>query len=276
MVKNTIIRTIKILKREIVVMGSSKTNFFKVTLVAMLVAISGMAIAERDTSRDQYRHPMATLAFFGITPQMDVLEISPGGGWYTEVLAQYVTGNLLAGHYDPQSDRAYYRNSQSKFAAKMAAAPELYGNVKMHVFDASAKKLSAETSSVDAVVTFRNVHNWMGSSTEASSFELFFNALKPGGMLGVVEHRAPEGTDKATMKKSGYMTQDYVIELARGAGFILEASSEVNANKKDTANHPKGVWTLPPSLTLGDQDRDRYLAIGESDRMTLRFRKPNQ
>ena len=276
MVKNTIIRTIKILKREIVVMGSSKTNFFKVTLVAMLVAISGMAIAERDTSRDQYRHPMATLAFFGITPQMDVLEISPGGGWYTEVLAQYVTGNLLAGHYDPQSDRAYYRNSQSKFAAKMAAAPELYGNVKMHVFDASAKKLSAETSSVDAVVTFRNVHNWMSSSTEASSFELFFSALKPGGMLGVVEHRAPDGTDKATMKKSGYMTQDYVIELARGAGFILEASSEVNANEKDTANHPKGVWTLPPSLSLGDQDRDRYLAIGESDRMTLRFRKPNQ
>ena len=257
-------------------MGFNKKNVLKATLLTILVTISGIAIADRDTSRDQYRHPMATLAFFGITPQMDVLEISPGGGWYTEVLAQYVTGNLLAGHYDPQSDRAYYRNSQSKFAAKMAAAPELYGNVKMHVFDASAKKLSAETSSVDAVVTFRNVHNWMSSSTEASSFELFFNALKPGGMLGVVEHRAPDGTDKATMKKSGYMTQDYVIELARGAGFILEASSEVNANEKDTANHPKGVWTLPPSLRLGDQDRDRYLAIGESDRMTLRFRKPNQ
>ena len=257
-------------------MGFNKKNVLKATLLTMLVTISGIAIAERDTSRDQYRHPMATLAFFGITPQMDVLEISPGGGWYTEVLAQYVTGNLLAGHYDPQSDRAYYRNSQSKFAAKIAAAPELYGNVKMHVFDASAKKLSAETSSVDAVVTFRNVHNWMGSSTEASSFELFFNALKPGGMLGVVEHRAPDGTDKATMKKSGYMTQNYVIELARGAGFVLEASSEVNANEKDTANHPKGVWTLPPSLRLGDQDRDRYLAIGESDRMTLRFRKPNQ
>ena len=257
-------------------MGFNKKNVLKATLLLMLVTISGIASAERDISRDQYRHPMATLAFFGITPQMDVLEISPGGGWYTEVLAQYVTGNLLAGHYDPQSDRAYYRNSQSKFAAKIAAAPELYGNVKMHVFDASAKKLSAETSSVDAVVTFRNVHNWMGSSTEASSFELFFNALKPGGMLGVVEHRAPDGTDKATMKKSGYMTQDYVIELARGAGFILEASSEVNANEKDTANHPKGVWTLPPSLSLGDQDRDRYLAIGESDRMTLRFRKPNQ
>lgn len=248
----------------------------KTTLLSILVAVSGMAFAERDTSRDQYRHPMETLAFFGITPQMDVLEISPGGGWYTELLAGYVTGNLLAGHYDPQSKRAYYRNSQSKFAAKIAASPELYGNVQMHIFDAAAKKLSAEDSSVDAVVTFRNVHNWMGSNSEASSFELFFDALKPDGMLGVVEHRAPAGTDKATMQKSGYMTQDYVIELARGAGFIFEASSEVNANKKDTANHPKGVWTLPPSLSLGDRDRELYMAIGESDRMTLRFRKPSQ
>jgi predicted methyltransferase len=173
----------------------------KTTLLSILVAVSGMAFAERDTSRDQYRHPMETLAFFGITPQMDVLEISPGGGWYTELLADYVTGNLLAGHYDPQSKRAYYRNSQSKFAAKIAASPELYGNVQMHIFDAAAKKLSAEDSSVDAVVTFRNVHNWMGSNTEASSFELFFDALKPDGMLGVVEHRAPAGTDKATMQK---------------------------------------------------------------------------
>lgn len=253
-----------------------KKNVVKATLLSLLVSLSGTAIAERDTSRDQYRHPTETLAFFGIAPQMDVLEISPGGGWYTDVLAKYVTGDLLAGHYDPQSDRAYYRNSQSKFAAKIAAAPDMYGNVKMHIFDASAKKLSAKASSVDAVVTFRNVHNWMSSSTEASSFELFFKALKPGGVLGVVEHRAPEGTDKATMKKSGYMTQDYVVKLARAAGFVFEASSEINANEKDTANHPKGVWTLPPSLSLGDQDRELYLAIGESDRMTLRFRKPNQ
>jgi len=253
-----------------------KKNVIKATLLSLLVSVSGMAVAERDTSRDQYRHPTETLAFFGIASQMDVLEISPGGGWYTEVLAKHVTGDVLAGHYDPQSDRAYYRNSQSKFAAKIAAAPDMYGNVKMHIFDASAKKLSAKASSVDAVVTFRNVHNWMGSSAEASSFELFFKALKPGGVLGVVEHRAPEGTDKATMKKSGYMTQDYVIELAQAAGFVFEASSEVNANEKDTANHPKGVWTLPPSLSLGDQDRELYLAIGESDRMTLRFRKPNQ
>ena len=156
---------------------SSVGLLLKATLLSTLVAISGMAFAERDTSRDQYRHPMETLAFFGITPQMNVLEISPGGGWYTEILADYVTGNLLAGHYDPQSDRAYYRNSQGKFVAKIEASPELYGNVKMHIFDAAAKKLNAEDSSVDAVVTFRNVHNWMGSNTEASSFELFFDCL---------------------------------------------------------------------------------------------------
>ena len=129
---------------------------------------------------------------------------------------------------------------------------------------------------MDAVVTFRNVHNWMGSSTEVSSFELFFKALKPGGVLCVVEHRAPEVTDKATVKQSGSMTQGYVIELDRADGFVFEASSDGNANEKDTANHTKGVWTLPPSLSLGDQDRELYLAIGESDRMTLRLRKPNQ
>jgi predicted methyltransferase len=129
-------------------------------------------------------------------------------------------------------------------------------------------------SSADALVTFRNVHNWLRSNTEGSSFDLFFKALKPGGVLGVVEHRAPAGTDRGTMRSSGYMTQDYVIQLALDAGFKFEASSEINANEKDSANHPKGVWTLPPSLRLGEKDREKYLAIGESDRMTLRFRKP--
>lgn len=118
------------------------------------------------------------------------------------------------------------------------------------------------------------MHNWLRSNTEGSSFDLFFKALKPGGILGVVEHRAPPETDRDTMLASGYMPQDYVIQLALDAGFTFEASSEINANKKDTANHPKGVWTLPPSLSLGEKDREKYLAIGESDRMTLRFRKP--
>jgi predicted methyltransferase len=158
----------------------------------------------------------------------------------------------------------------------MASDPELYGNVKIQIFDAAAKKLTTEDESVDAVVTFRNVHNWLSSDTEASSFALFFKALKPGGLLGVVEHRAPEGIGRAKMRKSGYMTQNDVVELAQSAGFVFEESSEVNANEKDTADYSGGVWTLPPSLRLGDEDRERYLAIGESDRMTLRFRKPQE
>ncbi|MCS5592955.1 MAG: methyltransferase domain-containing protein [Porticoccaceae bacterium] len=246
-----------------------------ILLVFMLVG-SMAAYGERDSSRDQFRHPVETLSFFGITPEMNVVEISPGGGWYTEILAEYLTGPLFAAHYDPNAERAYYRNSQGKFATKMASDPALYGNVKMHIFDATNEILNTEDSSADAVVTFRNVHNWLGTSSESKAFALFFKTLKPGGILGVVEHRAPVGTDRKTMKESGYMTQDYVIELGRRAGFIFEQSSEVNANPKDTADHLEGVWTLPPSLVLGKQDREKYVTIGESDRMTLRFRKPKE
>jgi predicted methyltransferase len=255
-------------------MSSSIKQTVTLMLLVVSVVLSPIVFAERDTSRDQYRHPFETLAFFGVQPEMDVLEISPGGGWYTEILAGYVSGDLIAGHYDPASDVAYYQRSLKRFQDKLAANPDLYGRVKMAIFDAGARKLNVADASVDAVVTFRNVHNWMGSKSEGSSFELFYAALKPGGVLGVVEHRAAPGTDRATMRKSGYMTQAYVIELAEKAGFVLEASSEVNANPKDTADHPKGVWTLPPSLRLGEEDREKYLAIGESDRMTLRFRKP--
>ncbi len=255
----------------------SKVRLFLKTIVLTFMLVSPMtAYAERDASRDQFRHPTETLNFFGITSEMSVVEISPGGGWYTEILAEYLTGTLFAAHYDPNAERAYYRNSQSKFAAKIAKNSVLYGNVKMRIFDATNQILNTGDSSADAVVTFRNVHNWLGTASEATSFALFFKTLKPGGILGVVEHRAPAGTDRKTMQKSGYMTQDFVVELGRRAGFIFEQSSEINANPKDTADHLEGVWTLPPSLTLGEQDREKYLTIGESDRMTLRFRKPKE
>jgi predicted methyltransferase len=250
--------------------------FSKAILLIFLLMSSMTSYAERDTSRDQFRHPTETLSFFGITPEMTVVEISPGGGWYTEVLAEHLTGTLFAAHYDPNADLAYYRNSQSRFAAKIAKNPVLYGNVEMRIFDATNQTLNTADNSADAVVTFRNVHNWLGTNSEAASFALFFKTLKPGGTLGVVEHRAPAGTDRKTMEESGYMTQDFVIELGRRAGFIFEQSSEINANSKDTADHLEGVWTLPPGLALGEQDREIYLAIGESDRMTLRFRKPKE
>ncbi len=255
-------------------------QFFRLSrllLVGITLLVTSYALAERSAAnmaRDEFRHPIETLDFFGINAAMDVVEITPGGGWYTEILAEKIQGTLYAAHFNLQAKSAYYRNSRTKFEQMITATPSLYSNVELHTFDSGAQLLTTPDNSADAVLTFRNVHNWMRSSKEASSFELFFKTLKPGGVLGVVEHRAKPGTNLQAMIKSGYVTQSYVIELAERAGFIFEASSEINANPADTADHPKGVWTLPPSLRLGDEDRDRYLAIGESDRMTLRFRKP--
>jgi predicted methyltransferase len=227
-------------------------------------------------ARDQYRHPIETLDFFTISEDMTVVEISPGGGWYTEVLADRIKGTLYAAHANPETKSSYFRRSLTNYKKMLAANPARYNNVEMHVFEANAQLLTTANNTADAVLTFRNVHNWMGSNNDAAAFGLFFKALKPGGVLGVVEHRAKPGTDRDTMIKSGYVTQGYVIEIAQRAGFVLEASSEINANPLDTTKHPKGVWTLPPNLALGDVDREQYLAIGESDRMTLRFRKPAQ
>ena len=249
-------------------------NGFRLLLILCASLTALTVVAERDMSRDQFRHPVQTIDFFGLTAEMDVIEITPGGGWYTEVLAGYIKGALLAAHFNPDSKVKYYLKSRKGFEEKIAANPALYGNVEMHTFDASANLLTTADNSADALVTFRNVHNWLGSGNEAKAFELFYNTLKPGGVFGVVEHRAVPGTARAIMLSSGYMTQDYVIELAERAGFVLEASAEINANPNDNAHHPEGVWTLPPNLRLGEQDREKYLTIGESDRMTLRFRKP--
>lgn len=225
--------------------------------------------------RDQYRHPLETLAFFGVEPGMTVVEIWPGKGWYTEVLVPYVgDGDFYAAHFPTGVGVDYYDKNHALFVNKLAAHPNIYSRVKIASFDPKRNHLTVPEGSADQVLTFRNVHNWLRSESEASAFELFYKALKPGGVLGVVEHRALEGTDWETMKISGYMTEQYVINLAQKAGFVLEATSALNSNPKDTKGHPKGVWTLPPSLRLKEQDRDKYLAIGESDRMTLKFRKP--
>ena len=255
-------------------MKNIRFNGFRLLFIACASLIALTVQAERDVSRDQFRHPVETIEFFGLAAEMDVIEITPGGGWYTEVLAGYVKGTLFAAHFNPDSKVKYYLKSRKGFEEKIAANPALYGNVEMHTFDASANLLTTADNSADALVTFRNVHNWLGSGNEAQAFELFYNTLKPGGVFGVVEHRAVPGTTRAIMLSSGYMTQDYVIELAERAGFVLEASAEINANPNDNAHHPEGVWTLPPNLRLGEQDREKYLTIGESDRMTLRFRKP--
>jgi predicted methyltransferase len=232
------------------------------------------------TQRDAARHPRETLAFFGVKPDMTVVEIWPGGGWYTEMLAPLLRerGKFYAAHFNADSTSKYYRESRATFDAKLAATPAIYDRVVVTTFNPPQYVDIAPPGSADLVLTFRNVHNWYmrggGDERVIQAFEAMHRALKPGGVLGVVDHRLPASRALEDQEDSGYMREDYVIAMAQRAGFVLAAKSEINANPKDTANHPEGVWTLPPTLRLGDVDRDKYQAIGESDRMTLKFVKP--
>ena len=230
-------------------------------------------------ARDAYRHPRETLQFFGLRPDMSVVEVWPGGGWYTQILAPLLRerGQYYAAHFhvDEKSPR-YMGPAREAFVKSLAARPDLYDRVVVTSLDAPRHVDLTPRGGVDLVLTFRNVHNWTAANTDEAMFRAFFDALKRGGVLGVVEHRAPEGTSLEQMTKTGYMTEAYVIGLAQKVGFRLEAKSEVNANPRDTKDHPRGVWTLPPTFRLGDQDRQQYAAIGESDRMTLKFVKPQR
>ena len=232
------------------------------------------AIASEDRTpknvvRDVYRHPYETLDFFGIKQDMTVIELSPGGGWYTEILANYIhyPGTLIAAHFNPDAG-GYYKRGRANFEKKMNSSP-MYGRVEIVNIDSTL----AEPNSVDAVLTFRNLHNWLGPLLD-TIFSNSYKALKPGGIFGVVEHRANEGTTMEMMKKSGYVTEKHAIKMAKKHGFELVSKSEVNSNPKDIKNYPKGVWTLPPNLGMKEEDKEKYLEIGESDRMTLLFRKP--
>lgn len=225
-------------------------------------------------ARDAYRHPKATLQFLGVQPDQTLIEITPGGGWYSEILAPLLNdnGHYIAAVVAPKSD-GEARRDESALQHKFAVDPAHYGQAQVIQFDPRAPVLGAP-GSADTVLTFRNVHNWVVAGTAPAMFKAFFAVLRPGGVLGVVDHRAADGARLAAVKDSGYLPTSYVEKLATDAGFVLDGSSEINANPKDTRDHPKGVWTLPPTLALGGQDRAKYLAIGESDRMTLRFVKP--
>ena len=238
--------------------------------------LAGSWRSPENKARDVYRHPKATLQFFGIRPDLTVIEITPGGGWYSEILAPLLRDN---GHYiaainkpKPSGDGEATRNLTG-LRAKFAADAEHYGKAQVVEFDPKAPSFGAP-GSADLVLTFRNVHNWVMADTAPAMFKAFYAALRPGGVLGVVDHRAADNASLDTVKESGYLPTSLVVKLATDAGFQLEDKSEINANPKDTKDYAKGVWTLPPTLTLGDQDRAKYLAIGESDRMTLRFVKP--
>ena len=231
--------------------------------------------------RDAFRHPAETLAFFELEPSMTVVEIWPGGGYYSEILAPYLAeeGTFYAAHFPEESDSNYYQRSLSKFKERLASEA-VFGNVQLTQFSPVTQLSSdiAPPNSADRVLTFRNLHNWyMNGGEEAvlNAFRQFHQALVPDGMLGVVDHRLPESADDEAMANSGYIKESWVIELAQQAGFELVERSEINANPKDTADHPNGVWNLPPTLNVEEgDDAEIYKAIGESDRFTLTFRKP--
>lgn len=228
-------------------------------------------------ARNEFRHPGETLEFFGIRPDMTVVEISPGGGgWYTEILAPYLkdSGTYYAGGNDPDSDSKYQQRNAKRYKEKLAGNPELYSEVLVGVFAPPNKMQAAPEGIADMVVTFRNTHNWMGSGNLIAAMKAMYSYLKPGGVLGLVQHRGDPNIEQDPKADKGYIHEDLVIEMAESVGFNFEASSDINANPKDTKDHPNGVWNLPPSFDGGDKNREKFKAIGESDRMTLRFRKP--
>lgn len=230
--------------------------------------------SDANKARDQYRHPRETLEFFQVRPGQRVIEITPGAGWYAEVLAPWLAaGGEYVAAVEAGAPDSYAARMKATLEELFAAHPDQFGEAETVEFDGSAP-VFGPPGSADRVLTFRNVHNWAMGGTAAGMFKGFFDVLKPGGVLGVVDHRADAGATLDEVKDSGYLPLDYVVKLATDAGFELDAESEINANPNDDHHHAKGVWTLPPTFRLGDEDREKYLVIGESDRMTLRFIKP--
>ena len=236
------------------------------------LAVAAPTRTAENVARDRYRHPVETLAFFGVRPSDTVVEIWPGGGWYSEILAPYLAqgGGTYIG--------AASERGLTGLGKLVAAQPAVYSAVRTANFPIlpTASGTPVAPGSADVVLTFRNVHNWMMGKEpfEVQAFQQMYMMLKPGGTLGVVEHRLPENADPAREKTSGYVRVSTVRRLAEAAGFRVVAMSEINANPLDNTDYPDGVWTLPPNYRLKDKDRARYAAIGESDRMTLRFVKP--
>ncbi len=221
-------------------------------------------------ARDAARHPAEELAFFGITPSSNVVEIWPGGGYWTQILAPYLA---RSGHYTVALPAgADEERDVARFRAKFAGKPG-YEAVQITAMGPGQTQV-APPGSADFVLTFRNVHNWMDGGYADAAFAGFYAALKPGGVLGVEEHRGLDTVPQDPKAASGYVRQDYTVALAQKAGFVLDGSSELNANPKDTKQWPQGVWTLPPSFALGAQDHAKYAAIGEADNFILKFRKP--
>ena len=239
--------------------------------------ISGHHRSEENKSRDIDRHPKETLEFFGITEEMTVVEVWPSAGWYTEIIAPYLndSGQYISASFDINSDRDYFKRMAQLFLSKLNEHSELYGNADHGIFELPDRIKITEPGTVDMVLTFRNIHNWMARGQEKIAMQAFFEVLKPGGKLGVVEHRGNPAIAQDPKATSGYVNEAFMIELAESVGFVLEASSEINANPKDSKDHREGVWTLPPTYeSLNDDEKIVFSNIGESDRFTLKFSKP--
>lgn len=237
---------------------------------------------EENIQRNAFRHPAETLTFFGIEPQMSVLEVWPSKGWYTEILAPFLkaAGKLTLAQFS--QDTGEFRKERSVFWAKISAKLQLkieenseyFGQVSIVELEPPLL-INATEEQFDMVLSFRNAHIWNEDGHLQATLQTLFNSLKPGGILGMVEHRASPLSDIASSASNGYLDEAYVIAAAQSVGFELVATSDVNANPLDSKNYPRGVYTLPPTLAMGTQDKEYYLAIGESDRMTLKLRKPN-
>ncbi len=240
---------------------------------ALKAAIAGEHRSAAAKARDAARHPYETLTFFGIKPDMTVVELVPSGGWYTDILAPYLRekGKLIGAGQEIAPGKRY----GEAFKRKLDSNPAVFDKVAIGVFEPPTRYEIAAPGSADMVLTFRNLHNWVGAGDDAvrKTFQEIHKVLKPGGVLGVVDHRLPASMPQDAKASTGYVHENYVIKMAESAGFKLAGKSEVNANPKDTANHEHGVWTLPPSYANKDKDRAKYEAIGESDRMTLKFVK---
>jgi len=246
------------------------------TSAALDQILEGSHRSAANRARDAYRHPKETLLFFGLRPEMSVVEVWPDpSGWYTEIIAPLVRdkGTYYAAVLDAAPGNANQQQRVAAFREKLAGNPDLYSKVVVVPFHTDGRDM-LPPNSVDMVLTFRNIHNWLARDTANQAFGAMYRALKPGGVLGVVEHRGNPAVPQDPQAKSGYVNEQFAIDLIEKQGFRLVAKSEVNANPRDTKDYEQGVWTLPPVYRLGDRDREKYEAIGESDRFTLKFIKP--
>lgn len=260
--------------------GAAQPELDATTSSALDDAMSGEHRSAENKARDKYRHPKETLAFFGFRSDMTVVEIWPGGGWYTEILAPALkeNGKLYAVQYSVNPQYSYQRRYFGAFLTKAGESPDVFRDVIVTAMDFPYQLNIAPSGAADLVVTFRNAHNWVSSGYHKASaqlaFQAMFDVLKPGGVLGIVDHRWPDAENEDPHAEDGYISEERLIAFAEEAGFEFAGRSDVNRNAKDTHDHPEGVWTLPPSFALDEQDREKYLAIGESDRLTIRFVKP--